>query len=61
MGVSFKSGRIEILPRLVERRRASNKTMEKAEKMSGAKEVVLWGYSVKNFNTKLPSHGMREG
>jgi hypothetical protein len=46
---------------LVERPRAFNKAMEKAEKMWGAKEDVLWGYPGKNFNTKLPSHGMREG
>jgi len=45
----------------VERPQAFNKTMEKAERMSGAKEDVLWGYPGKNFNTNLPSHGMREG
>jgi len=28
-----------------------NKAMEKAEKMWGAKEDVLWGYPGKNFNT----------
>jgi len=57
--VSFKSSLIKILPILVERPRAFNKPMEKAEKR--------WG---KNFNTNLtlglssgrrPSHGMREG
>jgi len=48
--VSFKSRLIKILPILVERPQAFNKAMEKAEKM--------WG---KNFNTNLPSHGMREG
>jgi len=57
--VSFKSRLIKILPMLVERPQAFNKTMEKAERM--------WG---KNFNTNLtlglssgrrPSHGMREG
>jgi hypothetical protein len=48
--VSFKSRLIKILPMLVERPKAFNKPMEKAEKM--------WG---KNFNTKLPSHGMRKG
>jgi hypothetical protein len=35
--------------------------MEKAEKMSLAKEDILWGYPWKNFKTKPPSHGMREG
>jgi len=34
--------------------------MEKAEKMWVAKEDLLWGYPGKNFNTKLPSHEMRE-
>jgi len=29
---------------LVERPQAFNKTMEKAERMRGAKEDVLWGY-----------------
>jgi len=57
--VSFKSRLIKILPILVERTQAFNKTMEKAEKR--------WG---KNFNANLtlglssgrrPSHGMREG
>jgi len=68
--VSFKSRLIKILPMLVERPQAFNKAMEKAEKMSGANENVLWGYPGKNFNTNLtlglssgrrPSHGMREG
>jgi len=35
--------------------------MEKAERLWGAKEEILWGYHRKNFNTNLPSHGMREG
>jgi hypothetical protein len=35
--------------------------MKKAERLWGANEDVLWGYSGKNFNTNLPSHGMREG
>jgi len=66
--VSFKIRLIKILPMLVERPRAFNKTMEKAEKM--------WG---NDFNANLtlglrlvdelkssrsgrrPSHGMREG
>jgi len=57
--VFLKSRLIKILSMLVERPQASNKPMEKAEKM--------WG---KNFNTNLtlglssgrrPSHGMREG
>jgi len=68
--VSFKSRLIKILPMLVERPQAFNKTMEKAEKIWGAKEYFLWGYPGKNFNTNLtlglssgrrPSHGMREG
>jgi len=59
--VSFKSCLIKILPMLVERPQAFNKAMEKAEKMWGAREDVLWGYPGKNFNTNLPSHGMREG
>jgi hypothetical protein len=59
--VSFKSRLTKIFPMLVERPQAFNKAMEKAEKMWGAKEDVLWGYSRKNFNTNLPSHGMREG
>jgi len=68
--VSFKNCLTKILPMLVERPQAFNKTMEKAEKMSGAKGDVLWGYPGKNFNTNLtlglssgrrPSHGMREG
>jgi len=68
--VSFKSRLIKILPKLAERPRAFNKTMEKADRLWGAKEDVLWGYPGKNFNTKLtlglssgrrPSHGMREG
>jgi hypothetical protein len=59
--VFFKSCLIKILPMLVERPQAFNKTMEKVEKMWGAKEDVLWGYSGKNFKSKLPSHGMREG
>jgi len=46
---------------LVERPQAFNKTMEKAEKMWGAMEYFLWGCPGKNFNTNLPSHGMREG
>ena len=41
---------------LVERPRTFNKTMEKAERLWGAKEDVLWGYLVKNFNANLPSH-----
>jgi len=49
--VSFKSCLIKILLRLVERPQAFNKAMEKAEKMSGAKEYFLWGYPGKNFNT----------
>jgi len=59
--VFFKSSLIKILPKLVERPQTFNKTMEKAERLWGAKEDVLWGYSGKNFNTNLPSHGMREG
>jgi len=68
--VSFKSCLIKILPMLVERPQAFNKAMEKAERLWGAKEDILWGYPGKNFNTKLtlglssgrrPSHGMREG
>jgi len=51
--VSFKSRLIKILQMLVERPQAFNKTMEKAEKMAGAKEDILWGYPGKNFNTKL--------
>jgi len=44
--------------------------MEKAERLWGAKEDVLWGYPENNFNANLtlglssgrrPSHGMREG
>jgi len=59
--VSFKSRLIKILPKLVERPQAFNKTMEKAERLWGANEDVLWGFPGKNFNTNLPSHGMREG
>jgi len=59
--VSFKSRLIKILLMLVERPQAFNKTMEKAERVWGAKEDVLWGYPGKNFNTNLPFHGMREG
>ena len=53
MEVSFKSRLTKILPMLVERPQAFNKPMEKAERMWGAKEYVLWGYPGKNFNTKL--------
>jgi len=59
--VSVKSRLIKILARVVERPQAFNKTMEKAEKIRRAKEDILRGYSGKNFNNKLPSHGMREG
>jgi len=59
--VSFKCRLIKILQMLVERPQAFNKTMEKADKIWGAKEDVLWGYPGKNFNANLPSHGMREG
>jgi hypothetical protein len=59
--VSLKSRLIKILPRLVERPQAFNKTMEKAEWLWGAKEDILWGYSGRNFNANLPSHRMREG
>ncbi len=61
MEVSFKCRLIKLLSILVERPQAFNKPMEKAEKMSGAKEDVLWGYPGKNFNTNPQSHGMREG
>jgi len=56
--VSFKSRLIKILPMLVERPQAFNKTMEKAEKMWGAKEYFLWGYAGKNFNTKSRHSGI---
>ncbi len=46
---------------LVERPQAFNKAMEKAEKDVGGKGGRPLGLSGKNFNTKLPSHGMREG
>jgi len=59
--VSFKSRLIEIYPKLARRPQASNRTMEKAEKLQGAKEDVFWGYPGKNFNTNLPSHGIGEG
>jgi len=53
VGVSFKSRLIKILQMLVERPQAFNKPMEKAERMWGAKEDVLWGYPGKNLNANL--------
>jgi len=35
--------------------------MEKADRLKGANQKVLWGYPVKNLNPNLPSHEMREG
>jgi len=34
---------------------------EKAERLPGAREKVLWGYPGKNINDTLPSHAVREG
>ena len=56
MEVSVKSRLIKILPKLAQRPRAFNITMEKAERLWGANEDILRGYAGKNFNTNLPSH-----
>ena len=40
----------------MERPQTFNRTMEKAERLWGATEDILWGYPGKNFNTNLPSH-----
>ena len=60
MVVSSKERLIEIPPKLVQRTQTFNKIMKKAERLWGAKEGVLWGYSGENFIAKLPSYGMRE-